>query len=94
MKYQTFLQTRIREPDRDAPQFHWITAKDSEQLCTDIASELLWMVWMVIFYWLQDKQCYKQFVSDKGKNVNKKPFIRWTHTPSQDNPADLGKRKW
>ena len=49
---------------------------------------------IVVFHWLQDKQCYKQFISNRVKKTIEKSFIRWRHVPSQGNPSDLERRRY
>ena len=43
-------------------------------------------------YWVRGKGNYKQFVSNKVKEIKKKSYIQWRYVPTEENPADVASR--
>lgn len=58
-------------------------------LATDIQR---WLDSTVALHWLHDQGEYRQFVTNRGKKIQRHPHTLWRHVRSTENPADLGSR--
>ena len=43
-------------------------------------------------HWVRGKGNYKQFVSNRVKEIQKKSYIQWRYVPTEENPADVASR--
>ena len=52
-----------------------------------------WLESSVALYWiLNGNRKWKQFVSNRVKEINKRIWIIWRHCATNQNPADIGSR--
>ena len=51
-----------------------------------------WLDSSVALYWIKDQGEYRQFVANRVRKIQSHSNVLWHHVPTDENPADLGKR--
>jgi hypothetical protein len=82
-------------------QYHALNLSLAVNLLTNVRDALTgfpvhsltcWLDSSVALHWINGAGQYKQFVGNRVRKIKEHENVVWRHVPTQDNPADLGRR--
>ena len=94
-------KSRLAKKGLTIPRLELVSGHMAANLLANIRSSLTglpvrscygWLDSSVALHWIKGQGNYKQFVSNRVRQIQEKNFIEWRHVGTVDNPADIGSR--
>ena len=94
-------KARLLKKDLTIPRLKLVAMHMASNLCQILKSALEakpirniygWADSSMALHWVRGKGNYKQFVSNRVKEIQKQSYIQWWHVPTEQNPADVASR--
>ena len=91
----------LSKKDLTVPRLEPVAMHMAANLCQSLKSALErkpirnmygWTDRSVTLHWVRVTGNYKQFVSNRVKEIQKKSYIQWQYVPTEKNPADMASR--
>ena len=91
----------LSKKDLTVPRLEPVAMHMAANLCQSLKSALErkpirnmygWTDRSVTLHWVRVTGNYKQFVSNRVKEIQKKSYIQWRYVPTEKNPADMASR--